>query len=220
MATALERAGGRNRFGPRHVILVVFALMTLFVAATREASMLDPKGFLRTRYAPLPWLMLLHGIPGALALFLGFPQFSERIRRKNIQLHKAMGWVYVISVFIAAPAAILVGLRLPTITLTPVNVMLPLLWMGTTAIAIYCARIGRIKEHREWMFRGYPFAMQFVVNRVILSIPAIQQTGEVGVATVVWTTMAIACFLPSFILAWQNMPKGRPAREPVAEPAG
>jgi hypothetical protein len=52
------------------------------------------------------------------------------------------------------------------------------------------------------MIRSYPFAAVFVVVRVIGAIPAIERMGLIGVATVVWTAIAVACFLPSFVIAW------------------
>ena len=59
------------------------------------------------------------------------------------------------------------------------------------------------------MTRSYPFAMVFVVVRVINSIPAVGRMGEVGIATVVWSVIATACFLPSFVIAWQALAASR-----------
>jgi hypothetical protein len=53
--------------------------------------------------------------------------------------------------------------------------------------------------------RSYPFAAVFVVVRVILAIPAVARMGELGLATVVWSVIATACFLPSFVIAWQAL---------------
>ena len=53
--------------------------------------------------------------------------------------------------------------------------------------------------------RSYPFAMVFVVVRVILAIPAVARAGVLGLATVVWSVIAVACFLPSFVIAWQTL---------------
>jgi hypothetical protein len=75
-------------------------------------------------------------------------------------------------------------------------------WVVTTGTTVYCTRTGRIQQHREWMIRSYPFAAVFVVVRVIGAIPAIERMGLIGVATVVWTAIAVACFLPSFVIAW------------------
>jgi hypothetical protein len=68
--------------------------------------------------------------------------------------------------------------------------------------------------------RSYPFAAAFVVVRVIGVIPAIERMGLIGVATVVWTVIAVACFLPSFVIAWQGLAVGkRTTRVRPAAPA-
>jgi hypothetical protein len=61
------------------------------------------------------------------------------------------------------------------------------------------------------MMRSYPFAMVFVVVRAIVAIPAIARMGELGIATVVWSVIATACFLPSFVIAWQALAATRRA---------
>src|SRR5512141_2803842 len=81
----------------KHALWTVFILMALFVLFTRERSLLDPGSFLRQRYAPIPWLMLAHGIPAALALVLGVFQFSSRLRQRHLQVHRVLGRIYVAS---------------------------------------------------------------------------------------------------------------------------
>jgi len=184
---------------------VVFGLMTLYVLATRDRTLLDSHSFLRQRYAAIPWLMLAHGIPGALALFLGVFQFSSRLRQRYPKVHRVMGRIYVGCVVISAPVAIAVGLSLPIMTLLLANVIQAFGWLTTTATALYCVRTGRIQQHREWMMRSYPFAMVFVVVRAILAIPAIARMGQLGIVTAVWSVIATACFLPSFVIAWQAL---------------
>jgi uncharacterized membrane protein len=190
---------------------VVFGLMTLYVLATRDRTLLDPHSFLRQRYATIPWLMFAHGIPGALALFLGVFQFSSRLRQRYLQVHRVLGRIYVGCVAVSAPVAIAVAIARPIMTLTPAATIQALGWLMTTATALYCVRTGRIQQHREWMMRSYPFAMVFVVVRAIIAIPAIARMGELGVATVVWSVIATACFLPSFVIAWQALAATRRA---------
>jgi small-conductance mechanosensitive channel len=105
VATAAPASPARLRSIPaKHVIWSIFALMSLFVLFTRDWTLLDPHSFLRQRYAPIPWLMLAHGVPGALALILGVFQFSTRLRQRHLQLHRIMGRVYVGSAIISAPS--------------------------------------------------------------------------------------------------------------------
>ena len=206
MATgASGTATRRITFQAKHAMWIVFGLMALFVLLTRDITLLDAQSFLRQRYAAIPWLMLAHGIPGALALFLGIFQFSSRLRQRYLPVHRAMGRVYVASVAISAPVAIAVAVAVPIPTLTMGALIQSIGWLVTTGTALYCVRTGRIQQHREWMMRSYPFAAVFVVVRVILAIPAVARMGELGIATVVWSVIATACFLPSFVIAWQAL---------------
>jgi len=195
----------------KHVMWIGFGLITLYVIVTRERTLLDPNSFLRQRYAGIPWLMLMHGVPGALALGLGVFQFPSRLRQRHLQVHRVMGRIYVGCVAISAPAAIAVAFARPVMTLGMASIIQALGWLVCTATALYCVRTGKIQQHREWMMRGYPFAMVFVVARVINAIPAVGRAGEIGVATTVWNVIATACFLPSFVIAWQGLAASRRA---------
>ena len=109
----------RNSFQAKHVMWLAFGFMALYVLLTRDRTLLDSHSFLRQRYAAIPWLMFAHGIPGALALFLGVFQFSSRLRQRYLQIHRVLGRIYVGCVAISAPVAIAVALARPTMTLTP-----------------------------------------------------------------------------------------------------
>ena len=189
---------------------VVFGLMTLFVLLTRELSLLDPNSFFHRRYAAIPWLMVLHGIPGAIALFIGPFQFSNRLRQKHLQLHRVMGRLYIGSAVIAVPFAIVIAAKIGPRPLIMAATIQSIGWLLTAGTALYCIRTGRIQQHREWMMRSYPFAMVFIVARVVTAIPQVRGLGELGIVSSVWTIIATACFLPSFIIAWQNMPARKP----------
>ncbi|MFI5357574.1 MAG: DUF2306 domain-containing protein [Opitutales bacterium] len=201
----------------KYTMWVVFGLMAILVFGLRERTLLDPHSFLRQRYAPIPGLMFLHGIPGALALVLGIFQFSSRLRAKHLPLHRALGRIYVGCVVVSAPVAILVALSLPIPTLLPAAIIQSAGWILCTGTGLYCIRSGKIQQHKEWMMRSYPFAMVFVVARAISFIPAIDRMGLVGVEASVWTSIALAGLLPSLIISWQALAAGRPA--PKLNPA-
>jgi len=213
MSSASGSVSPKSSSQLKHVLWIMFGLMALFVLVTRDLALLDPHSFLRQRYAPIHWLMILHGVPGALALFLGVFQFSSRIRKRFLPVHRVMGRIYVGSVFIAAPTAVVVSYILATPTLLMASLIQAIGWMVATATALYCVRTGRIQQHREWMMRGYPFAAVFVVVRVLVAIPAIARMGEPGLITVVWSVIAMACFLPSFVIAWQSLAGSRQTAE-------
>ncbi|HEV2298742.1 MAG TPA: DUF2306 domain-containing protein [Candidatus Acidoferrales bacterium] len=216
MATPATTARRNRSIQAKYVVLFVFAVMMAIVWITRDRFLLDPTSFLRHRYSPIAPLMFLHGVPGAIALFLGLFQFSSRLRARYLTLHRVMGRIYVGCVAIAAPVAVIVSIKLPIPTLTMASVIQASGWIIATATALYCVRTGRIAQHREWMMRSYPFAAVFVVVRVIIAIPAVASAGLLGLAEVVWSVIAVACFLPSFLIAWQHLAASkRPARVPA-----
>jgi len=209
--TSRTRSARARSIKPRHVVLASLALMMIVVWFNRDHMLLHASSPLRERYAPIWWLMLLHGIPGAIALFLGVFQFSSRLRQRHLQWHRVVGRIYVGSVFIAAPAAVIVSIKLPIPTLLLASIIQAVGWIVTTATALYCVRTGQIQQHREWMIRSYPFAMVFVVGRAINAIPAVANLGEMGSVAVVWGVIAVAAFLPSFLIEWQKLAAGRRA---------
>jgi len=213
MAAPAAMARKSRSIQAKYVVLFVFAIMIGIVWITRDRFLLDPNSFLRQRYSPIAPLMFLHGIPGAIALFLGIFQFSSRLRTRFLSLHRAMGRIYVGCVAIAAPVAVIVSVKLPIPTLTMASVIQATGWLVATGTALYCVRTGRISQHREWMMRSYPFAAVFIVVRAIIAIPAVAGAGMLGLAEVVWSVIAVACFLPSFLIAWQHLAASkRPAR--------
>jgi uncharacterized membrane protein len=187
----------------KYVLFFVYGLLILIVLYTRDLALLDSSSPLRQRYANIPGLMLAHGIFGALALILGIFQFSSRLRSRYIAVHRLLGRIYIGSTFIAAPVSIPVAIILGDGSLIMASIIQAGGWMLCTALALYCVRHGNIQQHRQWMMRGYPFAMVFVVVRAVLAIPAVARMGELGLVSTVWSVIALACFVPSVVIAWQ-----------------
>ena len=92
-------------FKTKHVFFAAFGLMTLFVFYIYEAPFLDSRSPVWQRMEPVKWLMLLHGPAGALALLLAPFQFSTRLRKRSLRLHRILGRLYVAGVAISAPLA-------------------------------------------------------------------------------------------------------------------
>lgn len=211
----------RSSFPVRYIWWTAFVLMALYVLFTRELTLLDARSFLRQRYAPIPLLMFLHGIPGAIALIIGPFQFSTRLRQRFTRMHRVSGRIYAGCALISAPMAILVALALPIPTLLEASSIQAAGWILTTATAVYCIRTGRTQQHREWMMRSYPFAAVFIVVRTVIAIPAIDRMGVEGLETAVWCSVALAGTLPSYVIAWRALAANKRAAKPrVALQAG
>jgi uncharacterized membrane protein len=189
----------------KHVFFICFGLLTLFVILHNELPLMNAQSPARQHFAKVTWWLLPHGIGGALALLLAPLQFSNRLRVRYLRLHRILGRLYVACVVIAAPVAIPIALIQGPPTLFMAAVMQTSGWLVTTFVALYAVRTGNIKQHREWMIRSYPFAMVFVVARAILALPPIHALGEIGVVSVVWSTIAAAYLLPSFVINWRAL---------------
>jgi uncharacterized membrane protein len=192
-------------FRAKHVFFVIFALLTAFVFYVYETPFLDPESPVWQRIEPVKWWMLPHAVAGTTALLLAPFQFSARLRRRNIGLHRILGRLYVAGVLVAAPTAVPIAIILGPPTLVMAATVQSAGWLVTTAVALYCVRRGDIRQHQEWMVRSYPFAMIFVVARAILAIPAVASLGEAGFVSVIWTLEAVACFVPSAVISWREL---------------
>jgi len=185
------------------VFFAVFAVLTVFVTYMKNRGFFDASSEMARHYAPALGYLLLHGVFGVLALVLGAFQLSNRMRARYLRIHRVLGYVYVVGVFVAAPIAILVSMKINSASLVAASGVQALGWMASTAIALYCVRNGNIVQHRRWMIRSYSFATVFTVARLLIPIPPIMQMGETGVEIVVWSTIALAAFLPTILLDWR-----------------
>jgi uncharacterized membrane protein len=179
-------------FRAKHVFFAAFGLMTLVVFYIYERPFLDPNSPVWPHVEPVKWLLLPHAVAGTVALLLAPFQFSARLRRRGIRLHRVLGRLYVAGVAISAPLAVPVAIILGPSSLVMAATIQSAGWLLTTAIALYAVRRGDIRQHQEWMTRSYPFAMVFVLARIILAIPAVGALGEVGFVSVVWSLIAAA----------------------------
>ena len=210
MSAAPETPAVAPRSKAKLIFFAVFLVLTAFVTFMKNKDAFDPKSPMAQHYAPgMVWL-IPHAIFAGLALLMGVFQFSNRLRAKYLGLHRKLGMAYVLCVFVGGPLAIPLAVKTGTPVLTAATVMQTLGWMVCTAIALYCVKTGNIREHRRWMIRGYPFAMIFTVARLLIPLPPVQALGIVGIEIVVWTTIALAAFLPSLFLDWGAIVSRRP----------
>lgn len=215
MSSSAVAAAARPRPRSRKKLIgfAVFFAVTAFVTFMKNREILNPASEIAQHFAPGMLFLIPHAIFAGLAMVMGAFQFSNRLRAKYLKVHRVMGYIYVVGVFIGAPIAIPLAARVATPSLVAASVAQSFGWMFCTAVALYCVRSGNIKEHRRWMIRGYPFAMIFTVARLIIPIPPVLKSGFTGVEIVVWSTIVLAAFVPSIVLDWRSIvPRAEPAK--------
>jgi uncharacterized membrane protein len=215
-AVAVSSVRPRSRSNKKLIFFAVFFAITAFVTYMKNAEIFHPTSPIAQHFAPGMMFLIPHAIFAGLAMVMGAFQFSSRLRSRYLRAHRVMGYIYVAGVMIGAPIAIPLAARVATPSLVAASAVQAFGWMLCTGIALYCIRNGNVQQHRRWMIRGYPFAMIFTVARMIVPIPPILRSGFVGVEIVVWTTIALAAFLPSVVLDWQSIAQ-RPAAKSFAD---
>lgn len=114
------------------------------------------------------WIVLHVGL-GTVALLTGPVQLWLGFAHRRMSIHRSMGKVYMVAVFVNA----LVAFRLAT---TPVAgwvfglglAALAVAWLLTTGMAYLAIRRRQIPQHREWMIRSYVATFAFVFFRMFV----------------------------------------------------
>lgn len=201
-----------SRAPAKHALFAVVGVMTLFVAWNNERFFLNPQAPEWAHYESFRWQLLPHGLGGTLALILGAVQFSTRVRRRYLHLHRVAGKVYIGGTFVAGPVAIWIAFIASPWFLIPFTVIQALTWMLFTGIAYRCVRRGDISAHREWMMRSYAVVLIFLEGRVLMAIPALARQGMDAVVLVNWACFALTLIVVEVVLRWREVvPPGRVA---------
>jgi uncharacterized membrane protein len=114
-------------------------------------------------------LLIPHTLAGIFALLIGPINFSSRIRNRYLKLHRVLGRIYVVSVFVGSFTGIALAWGRPGL---PGTSMQAAAWMVCTTAALITARNRQIIQHRQWMMRSYAVTFTFVSSRVLNLVPA------------------------------------------------
>lgn len=109
----------------------------------------------------------IHIFSSILVLLAGFTQFSRNILTKFPKIHRAAGYVYIITLlFISGPGAWLMAFHanggVPAVSSF---VLLTFLWYVFTLCAVYYLRKKNWNEHGNFMLRSYALTFSAVTLR-------------------------------------------------------
>jgi uncharacterized membrane protein len=141
----------------------------------------------------------LHIAGGMGALLSGPWQFSEKLRRRALNLHRWLGRFYLVEVAIGSVA----GFALATVSEEglPTHLgfgVLAVLWFFTGLQAYRMARNGDIQAHRNWMIRNFALSLAAVTlrNYMPLMLFALHWPFRQTYITVSWL-----CWVPNLLAA-------------------
>ena len=164
-STPLAPSSSRSRF--KTVLWIFLGLTALFVFITSEVLLVTDYPMYhayRLQVIADRHLLIPHTLAGIFALLIGPINFSSRIRQSHLQLHRVLGRIYVISVFIGAFTGIALASGRPGL---PGTSMQAAAWIVCTTAAFITARNRQIAQHRQWMARSYAVTFTFVSSRVL-----------------------------------------------------
>jgi uncharacterized membrane protein len=167
MATSRLLAPTSSRFRFKTALWIFLGLTALFVFITSEVLLFTDYPMYhayRLQVIADRDLLIPHTLAGIFALLIGPINFSSRIRQRHIKLHRVLGRIYVISVFIGAATGVALVTGRPGL---PGTSMQAAAWIVCTTAAFITARNRQIVSHRQWMIRSYAVTFTFVSSRVL-----------------------------------------------------
>lgn len=158
-------------------------------------------------------VFLIHVAGGILALFLGPWQFWGGLRNRQLSLHRWLGRIYLLAVFLGG----LAGLYLAAIAFGGLPSQfgfssLDVLWLATASLAYLRVRQGNLEAHREWMIRNY--ALTFAAVTLRLWIPLLLSTGLAF--NLAYPIIAWISWVPNLLAAEIYLSSVRRKRAPTA----
>lgn len=140
-----------------------------------------------------------HIVLGGLALLTGWTQFSPRLRRKRMGLHRGLGKIYVVTVLISGLCAIFIA-QFATGGFSNVLgfSLMGLTWVATTALAYRAIRRGQVAAHYRYMMYSYAVCFSAVTLRIWL--PSL--TALLGDFTTAYRIVGWLSWVPNLLVAY------------------
>jgi uncharacterized membrane protein len=196
---------------PKTLLFLLIGAMYVYVLITNESFLISESDPEWTHIAPFRMILLPHGLVAALALFLGPFQFSERLRRKYLTLHKTLGYFYITGCYLGAPVGVYIQWfeeRMGAArSFTMAAAADAVIWIFATTMALIFIRQRKVQQHRQWMTRSFACALIFLEVRaisVLFHVP--EQFDE----TVVWCCVAAAFPIADMVLQIEQLMQNRP----------
>lgn len=150
------------------------------------------------------WLLFPHILLGFTGLVLGPIQFSSRIRKNNLRLHRTLGKIYVAAILMASMLALIICLTYrphdSTFKFTFENIIQSSVWFITTLVAWIAAKNKQTTLHKTWMSRSYGVTFIFVAARVLTPLHVLPRMDNDTFGVFLWFLIVLALIIPELLL--------------------
>ncbi|MTI31244.1 DUF2306 domain-containing protein [Xanthovirga aplysinae] len=140
-----------------------------------------------------------HIVFGGLALLIGWLQFSSKLRKNKIEIHRNIGRIYVISVLISGVCGLLIALYATGGVICILGFFtLGIIWLLTTILSLKAVKRGDIELHKNLMIFSYAACFAAVTLRIWLPI----LTNMMGEFIYAYRIVAWLSWVPNIIIAY------------------
>lgn len=116
--------------------------------------------------------------------------------------HRVTGRVYVSSIFVAGPIAILMSYGTIFFTATLVQAGA---WLVTAGAALLTARNRQIEQHRRWVVRSYAVTFTFILLHVVNPLGIWRLFSESSYATAIIICTFLAVLVSDVAFDWRQL---------------
>lgn len=154
-----------------------------------------------------------HIIFGGLALLIGWLQFSQKLRRKNIKIHRTIGKTYMIAVLLSGICGLFISLYATGGIISKLGFFtLGIIWLSTTVLGFKAIKKGNVELHKEFMIFSFAACFAAVTLRIWLPI----LTSVMGEFIGAYRIVAWLSWVPNIIVAYFIVRKTKRSTSPVA----
>jgi uncharacterized membrane protein len=203
MSTTLPRSGA-SRDISKPLLWAALGLAGISVLIFTDLPLLYQPSAYRTKLIKDVVLLVPHVITGVLATILGPFLFSTRFRQQHLKRHRIIGRVYVISIAVSAPTALILQHDARP-SLFFANGVTATFWLLCTLAAFFTARNRQIQIHRQWMIRSYIFTLNFIFSRILNPIPAFFNMSDDAFALTLLFLTCCYLLLPDLYFNWREL---------------
>jgi uncharacterized membrane protein len=119
----------------------------------------------------VPWRLAfyIHITGGLIALAIGPFQFLDKLRTKNVKLHRNLGKIYVAAILLlGGPAGFFMAFFANGGPWADLGfIMMAFLWVGTTWLGLRAIMRKNVVAHVRWMIRSYSLCFAAVTLRIL-----------------------------------------------------
>ena len=136
---------------------------------------------------------------GGLALLIGWLQFSQKLRKNNIKIHRTIGKIYIISVLISGTCGLFIALYATGGIISVLGFFsLGIVWLSTTILGFKAIKKENVELHVKFIIFSYAACFAAVTLRVWLPI----LTSVMSEFTEAYRIVSWLCWVPNMIIAY------------------